>query len=77
MAIYFKDVQDEEKWGIELGYRMTHTLNQIDYEESLALLTKLDGDLKKGMTLYPGDQILIRQWDDIVASWYLLEVDVR
>lgn len=76
MALYFKDVQDKE-WRIDLGGRMTHTLNQIDYEESLSLLTKLDGDLKEGMTLYPGDKILIRHWDDIVASWYLLEVDVR
>jgi hypothetical protein len=79
MAIYFKDVQSlDEEWCIELGNRMTHRLKQLSYDESLAYLTKIDGELKKGTTLYPFDQILIRIWDkkSITANWYLLDIDV-
>ena len=78
MTLYFKDVQDkEERWGIDLGNRMTHRLKQLSYEDSLALLLRDSTTLEPGKKLFPGDQILIRMWDDEpAASWYLLYIGV-
>jgi len=78
MVLYFKDIQSpDDRCGIDLGKRMSHRLRQLDYEDSLDLLLRDSITLEPGMKLYPGDQILIRMWDDEpTASWYLLDIGV-
>jgi hypothetical protein len=76
LAVYFKELEQERR--VDLGRDMIFRIKEINYDESLALLTQLEGDLKPGMTIYPGDKLLVKSFEESepLAHWYLVEFEL-